>query len=158
MFNQIFPDRVDNAYRGNRLALWLFASVVLLKVGLGLNSIFNGDLMATSGDGIPLDTFAPACARTVVSLYALWGLAHLTLGLLCFLVLLRYRTMIPLMFALLLLEQLSRGPILHFLPLGGTGSGMESPGISPFPYGFLALMILGLALSLRGHDDSRVRE
>jgi hypothetical protein len=62
------------------------------------------------------------------------------------------------MFALLLLEQLSRKLIiLHFLPIAKTGSGGDSPGISPFPYGFLALMIIGLALSLRGQGNLQAR-
>ncbi len=159
IFNQLLPSRLDNTYRGHKLALWFFALVVLMKVGISLDSIFNGYSMASSGDGIPFGTFTPAAAQTVVSLFALWGLEHLMICLLCLLVLVRYRTMIPFMFALLLLEQLSRKLIiLHFLPMAKTGSGGGSPGISPFPYGFLALIIIGLALSLRSQDNLQARE
>jgi len=158
VFNLLLPQRVDNTYRGYKLGLWLFALVVLLKLGVSLDSIFNGYTMASSGDGIPLATFTPAGVRTVVSLYALWGLAHLMICLLCLLVLVRYRSMIPFMFALLLLEHLSRKLILHFLPIAETSLGGQSPGISPFPYGFLALIIIGLALSLRSRDNVQAQE
>jgi hypothetical protein len=66
------------------------------------------------------------------------------IGLLCMLVLVRYRAMIPFMFALLLLEHLSKRLILHFLPIPRTGT---PPG-NAVNLVLLALMIVGLALSL----------
>jgi hypothetical protein len=152
--NRLLPQRVDNTYRGYKLALWLFGAVVLMKLAMSLNSIFNGYVVASSADGIPLDTFPPAAAQTVVALFAIWGLAHLMICLLCILVLVRYRSMVPLMLALLLLEHLSRKLILQFLPIVRTGT----------PPGFfinvilLALMIVGLALSLRSQSNFRVQE
>ena len=154
MFKQLFPQRVDNTYRGYKLALWFFALVVLMKVGMSLNSIFNGYFVASSADGIPLGTFTSAGAQTVVSLFAIWGLAQLVICLLCILVVVRYRSMIPFMFALLLLEHLSRKLILHFLPLAKTGT---PPG-SAVNLVLLALMIVGLALSLRSQDNLQAQE
>ncbi len=57
MLNPLLPRRVDNTYRGHKLALWLFGLVVLLKLVISLNSIFNGRTVASSADGILLDTF-----------------------------------------------------------------------------------------------------
>ena len=57
MLNRLLPRQVDNTYRGYKLALWLFALVVLVKVAMSVNSIFNGHTVASSADGIPLDTF-----------------------------------------------------------------------------------------------------
>lgn len=153
MLNPLFPPRVDNAYRGHKLALWFFAVIVLLKLGLSLDAIFNGSFMARAGDGIPLGAFTPAGAKTVVSLYALWGLEHLMICLPCLAALVRYRTLIPFLYALLLVEQLGRKfLLLPFFPLSTTGpvrlAVRESPGISPVPYGFLVLIVVGLALSL----------
>jgi hypothetical protein len=34
MFNQLFPQRVDNTYRGLRLAPGFFALLVLMRVGI----------------------------------------------------------------------------------------------------------------------------
>jgi len=154
MFNQLLPRRVDNTYHGNKLALWFFALLVLMKISISLNSIFNGYSVASSADGIPLDTFTSAGAQTVVSLFALLGLSHLMICLLCILVLVRYRAMIPFMFALLLLERLSRKLILHFLPIPKTGT---PPG-STVNLVLLAVMIIGLALSLRSQDNPQPQE
>jgi hypothetical protein len=154
MFNQLFPQRVDNTYRGYKLALWFFALLVLMKVGISLNSIFNGHFVASSADGIPLDTFTPAGAQTVVSLFAIWGLSQLMICLLCILVWVRYRTLIPFMFALLLLEHLGRKLILHFLPVAKTGT---PPGYA-VNLVLLAVMTVGLALSLRSQDNLREQE
>ena len=145
VFEQLLPQRIDHTYRGSKLALWLFGLILLMKIAMSLNSIFNGYTVATSADGIPLDTFTLTAARTFVALFALLGLSSFMICLLCILALTRYRSMVPLMFALLLLEQLSRRLILLFLPIFRIGT----------PPGFyvnltlLALMIVGLALSLR---------
>ena len=104
MLNQLFPRQIDNSYRAHKLALWLFGLVVLVKLAISLGSIFNGYEAPSSADGIPLDTFTPSGAQAVVTLFALLGLAHLTICLLCVVVLIRYRAMVPFMYALLLLE------------------------------------------------------
>jgi len=154
MLNQLLPRHVDNTYHGYKLALWIFAVLVLMKVAISLNSIFNGYSVATSADGIPLDTFPSGAARTVVSLFAAWGLAQLIICLLCIVVLARYRSLVPFMFALVLLEHLSRRLIFLVMPIVRTGT----------PPGFfvnlvlLALMVVGLALSLRSHDNLQARE
>jgi hypothetical protein len=144
MFNQLFPQRVDNTYRGHKLALWLFGLIVLMKTAMSVNSIFLGHKIATSADGIPLDTFPPAAAGTIISMFAIWGLAHLMICLLCTLVLFRYRAMVPLMFAFLLLEHLGRKLVLHFLSVARSGA---APG-SYVNLILLAAMIAGLGLSL----------
>jgi hypothetical protein len=161
--NPPFPRYTDDAYRGKKIALWLFAVIVLLKIGLGVDAIFNGSFIARAGDGIPLDTFTPAGAEAVVSLYALWGLEHLMIGLACLFALIRYRALIPFLYGLLLVEQLSRKLlVLRFFPLSPAGpvalAVRKSPGISPFPYGFLVLIVVGLALSLQGKHDLPARE
>ena len=154
MFNRLLPRHMDNTYHGYRLALWLFALLMLLKVAMSLNSIFNGHSVASSADGIPLDTFTPASAQAVVSMFAAWGLAQLTICLLCILVLARYRAMIPFMFALLLLEHLGRRLIFLAMPVVRIGA---PPG-SYVNLILIALLAVGLALSLRGHDSRQALE
>jgi hypothetical protein len=149
MFNRLLPQRFDNMYRGYKLALWLFALVLFTKFAIGLNSLFNGYSVATSADGIPLDTFSPGAAETVVSLFALLGLSHFMFSLLGLAALVRYRSMIPLMFALFLVEYLGRRLTLQFLPIPRTGT----PTGLYVNLALLALMIAGLALSLRSRDS-----
>ncbi|HLK09267.1 MAG TPA: hypothetical protein VKV30_15030 [Candidatus Angelobacter sp.] len=146
MFNQLFPQRIDNTYRGHKLALWFFGLIVLMKTAMSVNSIFLGHKIATSADGIPLDTFPSAAAGTILSMFAIWGLAHLMICLLCVLVLFRYRAMVPLMFTFLLLEHLGRKLVLHFLSIARSGA---APG-SYVNLLLLAAMIAGLALSFSG--------
>ena len=144
MWKRLLPRQIDNDYRGHKLGLWLFGFVVLVKVIMSLNSMFNGASVASSADGIPLDTFTPAGSQAAVSLFALSALSRLMICLLCVLVLVRYRAMVPLMFALLLLEHLGRRAVLQFLPIPRTGT---SPG-STINLVLLAVMFVGLGLSL----------
>lgn len=144
MLNRLLPRNADNTYRGHRLALWLFALLVLLKGIISLNSMINGRDVASSADGIPLDTFTPDGARTVVSLFALLGLSNLMICLLCIVVLARYRALIPFMFSLLLLQHLARKLIHQVMPIVTTGT---PPG-SVINLVLLVLMVVGLALSL----------
>ena len=60
-YNQLLPQRLDNSYTGHKIALWLFALVVLMKAAIGMGSIFNGYQAASTADGIPLDTY---CSRS----------------------------------------------------------------------------------------------
>jgi predicted tellurium resistance membrane protein TerC len=144
MLNEFLPQRADNAYHGHKLALWLFAVIILMRIVMSLNSILNGRTIANSADGIPLHTYTPAAAQTAVSLFALLGLSSFIICLLCILVLVRYRSLVPVMFALLLLQSLGGRLILHFLPIIRTGT---PPGIYVSLI-LLAFMVVGLALSL----------
>ena len=144
MLSHILPRQIDNTYRGQRLALWILGLLVAMKLAMGLNSIFNGHEVASSADGIPLDSYGPAGARTVVAMFAIWGLGQVILGLLGLLALVRYRALVPFLFALLLAEQVCRKAILTFLPIAKVGS---PPG-TVVNLVFLSLMLLGLALSL----------
>jgi hypothetical protein len=154
VLDQLLPRRIDNTYRGYRIALWLFGLILFMRFAMSLNGIFNGYSVASSADGIPLDTYPPAAAGTIVSLFALLGLSRLTMSLLCLLVLIRYRSMIPLMFAILLLEHLSGRLIRLFLPVATTGT---PPGAA-IGFVLLGLMIVGFALSLRYSGRLRVQE
>ena len=149
MWNQLLPRNVDNTYHGYKLALWLFGLVVFMKVAMSLNAIFNGRMVASSADGIPLDAFTPAGAQAVVSIFALLGLSQLIICLLGVAVLARYRALVPFLFALLLLEFLGRRVILLFLPIVRTGT---PPGYI-VNLVLLALLVAGLALSLRSRDQ-----
>jgi hypothetical protein len=149
MLHQLLPPRIDNAYRGHTLALWLFGLLVLMKGGIALGTIFNGRSAAISADGIPLDTFTPAGEQAFVSLLAAWGLSQFVLNLIGLLVLVRYRAMIPFMFALLLLEHLGRRLVFWILPIVRTEM---SPGFFVNLL-FVAVMIVGLVLSLWRQDD-----
>jgi hypothetical protein len=154
MLDQLLPRRVDNTYRGHPLGLWLFVLIVLAKIANSFASIFYGYVAASAADGIPLDTFTPPAAQAVLSLLALWGLAHLTISLLCTVVLVRYRALIPLMLTLLLLEQVSRKLLVHVMPVIKTGT---PPG-SWVNLVLIALLVIGLVLSLRSRGSVQTQQ
>jgi hypothetical protein len=153
MLTQFLPKSADNAYRGQVLALWILALVVLLKSIMSLNSVFNGYSVASAADGLPLDTYPPAAARTVVALFGAWGVGQLMLCLIGVLVLVRYRSLVPFVLALFLLEQLTRKLVLALLPIARTGT---PPGYF-VNLGLLAIMIAALALALWRRGDARVQ-
>lgn len=154
MLNRILPQRVDNTFHGHKLALWLFVPIVLAEMAMSLNSIFNGYFVAQSADKIPLSTFTSGGAATVVSLFALLGLSQLMLCLLCVLVLIRYRALIAFMYVLLLLEYIGRRWILFVKPIVRTGTPLGTP----ISLAFMAMVIIGLVLSLRSRSDLRIQE
>jgi hypothetical protein len=155
MLSRIFPRQFDNAYRGHWLALWLLVPVMLMRAVEGVNSIVMTRQVATGADGIPLASYDPAAAATVVALFALLGLYGLILPLLGTMALIRYRTMVPLLYLLLLLVQLGSRAILMLDPI--TRAGVATAGGIPIgpaiTYGLLATTALGLVLSLRVRES-----
>lgn len=142
---KLVPRQVDNdGYHGLRVAIWFFASLVLMRTVMSLNSIFNGRSVLTSADGIPLDTYTPAAARTVLSLFALLALANLMIALFGVVVLVRYRSLIPLFFVIFLLHHVGRRLILEWMPIERVGT---PPGFG-INLALLALTVVGLVLSL----------
>jgi hypothetical protein len=95
-----------------------------------------------------LDSFSPAGTQAFLSIFAAWGLAQAALGLLCIVVLVRYRRLVPFMFSLLLLEHLARRLIFLVMPIARTP---DAPGLF-INLGLAAVLIVGLVLSLRNQQ------
>lgn len=144
MLDRLLPRRLDGGYRDHRLALWILGLLAVMKLAMGANSIFNGRSVASSADGIPLETFPPEAAQAVLALFAGWGFGQVLLGLLAVVVLVRDRALVPLVFALLLVENVGRKAIFYFLPYASapTTANVVVNGL------FIALMCVGLVLSL----------
>ncbi len=141
---EFLPKSASNNYAGQKVALFIFGFLLAVKTAISFGSIFNGNAAASSADGIPLDTYGPAGAQTVLSLFGLVGVANLVICLIGIAVLIRYRSLVPFMFGILLLYQVSRYAVLYFLPVARTGA---PPG-SAINLGILALMVVGLAVSM----------
>ena len=150
MIGRLLPRQADN-YRGSRIALWIFGTVVALRTIISVNSMLMARDIASTADGIPLDTYSPGAAQTIVSLFALLGLSGLALCIVNIIVLARYRGLVPLMFGLMLLQTAGRRLIHHFIPTGN-----EARPASIISVVFLTLMVAGLLLSLRtGNDQTK---
>ena len=145
MLKLIFPAKFDNQLRGHRLALWIFYACTIVTVGRSLAHIFLADGGAQSIATIPLDTFTTGGAATVIAVFALWGLSQLLLAFIFALVACRYRSMIPLMYVLILIEYAGRIVIGLNKPL----ATLETPPGAIGNILFIVLAICGLALSMR---------
>lgn len=146
MLNRLLPAQLDNEFRGYKAAIWIFALITVMKLGLGLVHIFSADGGAQTLSHIPLDGYSAGAAQNVVGLFARIGLEQLLLGAIFVVVLLRYRALIPLMFLLALVAQASAFAVAAWKPLSLT----VSPGVAPMHLVFAALYIAGLLLSLLG--------
>ena len=145
MLERLFPRQVDNRFDGHRSALWLLGFLIALKLVVGLNSIFNTALVAQGADGIPLDSFGPAAAREVLTLFALVALGQLILALVALAALIRWRALVPFLYLVSLVEMLARRLIVQSHDVAHAAA---SPIAWYVTWGVLALLALGLALSL----------
>ena len=153
MLSRLFPRQIDNFYQGNVLAIWLFIPVLALKTVMGfnvggLNPFVSSRFILATADGVPVDTYSADAAAQLVFTFAAWGSALFLLALLSWIVIVRYRVMLPLMILILSLEQiwrmvLSRTMLPHrALPHAGV------PISTLINWGFAALLLLALVLSL----------
>ena len=150
MFDRLCPPIIDNSYRGSKVALWILGLVVGVKATQSLMIILNGHRTAIDADGIPLDTYSAAAAQTMLALFAQGSLWRLLFCVVAAVVVVRYRSAVPLMFALLLLQYLASQLMLQLVPLVREGT---PPGpIANMILG--ALMVVGLVLSLRRRATS----
>jgi len=148
MLSRIFPPQFDNAsYRGRRLAIWLFIPLVLVDLGIGTNSIINTRFVAAGADGIPLGSFDAGGQEAVVSLFALLGLCRVLFALQGVMVLIRYRSMIPFMYLLLLALHIGTKLLLLLNPIARTDSAGSHVG-STVTLAILVTLFVGLVLSL----------
>ena len=141
---QLLPETIDNTYSGRGAALWIFALLLLMKLIMSVNTIFNGRNVASDADGIPIDDYSDAAAQTILAMFAIAAFAHLMITLAGILVLVRYRSAVPMMFALFLIEHLGRRLLLQFVPIVRVGS----PPAHAVNLWLVGVMISGLALSL----------
>jgi hypothetical protein len=154
MLNRIFPGAFDNHYRGSKIALWLFVLITFVNTAISLVAIFRPDGGAQSADGIPLDTFAPDAAQAVIGVVAFLGLANLALCVLFVVALICYRSMIPLMYTLSVIEWLAHKGIGQMKPIARTAA-TTGHYVS---FGILAVTVIGLILSLTGKNYSPIEE
>jgi hypothetical protein len=154
MDNLFLPKSIDNSYRGQNLALWLFWVVVIIRAAQGVALIFNGYSTVKEADGIPLETFPAAASQSIVGMFVISGGSRIVLSALGIFTFLRYRSAIPLIFAVLALDQVSKELLLQFYPLYRIGSPV-GPIVN---LALLFLTITGFTLSVLGKRHSKSRQ
>jgi hypothetical protein len=147
VLKRLFPKTLDNNYRGHWLGYWAFVIVVLSRLAIGINATVNTRFVAASADGIPLARYPTAAGDTITALFGITGFFLLLLSVFGVLVFIRYRAMIPLIFLVLLLDQVGRRVLLYFHPIIHSGVATANLGLT-FVLFIFVLTIVGLALSL----------
>ena len=104
MLNKIFPPMADNNFSGHVIAFWgfiLFTGIMtwrsivhMLFEKYGFHEI--GNFIPIEGDPDPM--------LLIYRFFSLWGFAQLIFCLVCWVVIFRYRALIPLMYLLWLFQ------------------------------------------------------
>lgn len=162
MLKRLFPERIDNVYQGHALGVWLLVPVTLAKLLQGANVAGllgpgRTHRLLEGVDQVPLGTFPPEAVAQLLFLFAAWGLGVFLLGLLGTVVLVRYRAMIPLMYLLLLMEQVGRKG-LSTIHLDRPLVSLTASPANLVNWGFLLALAIGFALSLSGRPAGESRQ
>ena len=104
----LLPSVADNIYKGKRVALWFFIAFTALMTWrsiihmffeeFGMHGIANIIVLSGELDPMPL----------IYMFFSLWGFAQLILCGVFWVVIFRYRSLIPLMYLFSLIEWLGR--------------------------------------------------
>jgi hypothetical protein len=151
MDNLFLPKTIDNYYRGQKLALWFFWLVVIIRAAQGVSLIVGGHSIVRDADGIPLETFPVAASQSIVGVFIISGGARLVLSLLGVIVFIFYRSAIPLMLALLALDQIAKELLLLVYPLYRIGNPI-GPIVNLI---LLFLTAVGFVLSIWSRQHSK---
>jgi hypothetical protein len=108
MLAKIFPKQFDNAYQGHWIALVLLWIITAFKAIMAYNTAINVRYGAINADGIPVDSYPPEAAAQVLSIFSKLGNLHFILVALGLMALLRYRSMVPLLYLILIYEYVAR--------------------------------------------------
>lgn len=111
---RILPKQLDNSFRGNRIAVIVFALITVFTLARSCIHIFAPDGGASSIAGINTSVEG---GSNVISMFAFWGLAQLLMGLVYLAVFFRYKSLIPFMYILIIIEYSGRVLIGMVKPL-----------------------------------------
>ena len=101
----IFPKQVENNFHGYRIAAIVFFLVTLFTLVRSCIHIFAPDGGASSIAGINTSVEG---GSNIISMFAFWGLAQLLMGFVYLVAFFRYKSLIPFMYMLILVEYSGR--------------------------------------------------
>ena len=142
--SQILPDVIDNHYRGLKISQYAFFVIMAVTLVRSLIHVFAPDGGAQSIATIPLHTYTAEAASAVILMFSLWGLSQLLMGIVYLVVSLKYRSLIPAMYVLVIFEYAMRIVIGQMKPIITTGTAPGSIG----SWIMVPVCIVLLALSL----------
>ena len=141
IFEILLPVKADNTIRGSKLPFYLFILIAIIGIVRSCIHIFSPDGGAGSIAGMNL---AISGANEVIFAFALWGSAQLVYALLQWIVIWRYRSLVPLMWGIQVLETLGRMLVGRIKPV----TFAHTPPGAYQNYIYIILAVSMLALSL----------
>ncbi len=143
---RVLPTVADNNYQGHKIAKWLLMFFVFKSFFAGSIHMFATDGGAQSIASITLDQFTPKGADSVITMFGLWGMEQFIIGLIGFIIIRRYQSLIPLMCGVYVLEYIMRGISSFYTP--GLSTAHTPPG-AVADYLLIPLAILMFLFSLK---------
>ena len=114
MFDIFLPTKIDNTIRGWKLPVYVFALYAIVSTVRSFIHLLSPDGGAGSIAGMDLSV---AGADGIIFAFALWGSSQLLLAIIQLLVVIRYRSLVPFMYVLLILETLLRELVGRMKPV-----------------------------------------
>ncbi len=146
----LFPSKIDNQFRGKKISLWFFYLITVITLWRSQHHLLALDGGAQSIAKIPLDSYSFGASSTIIGIFALWGLSQLIIGIIYFVAIIRYRSMIPFLYLLGIVEYTVR-------PLIGLSKHIETIGRAPGAYiniPFVLIFFIMLLLSLWKENET----
>lgn len=147
MIKYLFPNSIDNDYKGNMAPMYLFYLVTAFTLVRSIIHLVSPDGGAQSIATIPLYLYSKDASDTIIHMFAEWGLSQLLLGLFYIVVLIKYKSLIPLMYLFLVLEYSTRSLLSFYKPFALEGQAPGGVG----NYVLVPLFILMFILSLKNN-------
>lgn len=147
MLARLFPQQFDNDYRGWPAALWLFGLLAFIKLGMAGGVLFSPMTPINGPDGIAIERFSPEGQIAFLWGFTSVGFAMGLFALLSLVALIRYRSMVPLMFFVLLIENIVRVTLSTIYPVVKSGTGISGE----INVALIAALALGWVMSLQSH-------
>lgn len=125
---KLLPAVVDNQFRGIKLSQYAFLLITAATIVRSLIHVFAADGGAQSIATIPLNAYPADAAATVVLMFSLWGLSQLLMGIVYLGVYVKYKSLIPMMYVLMIVEYAMRIVIGQMKPIVTVGTAPGSIG------------------------------
>lgn len=152
----LIPRAADNNYRGGRVPLYFFYALVAVTTFRSWVHFLKDDSGVNSIASIVLFSGTPDPNHVVYMFSSLWGSQQVIMVMLYLIVLVRYRNLIPLMWALMVVEVVFRLSVGFIHPLTPEYYARTPPGkIGNLPLLVVSGVMLALAVrnTLRHEAD-----
>ena len=156
MLELLFPKQADNDYLGYKLVIYLFIPFLLLMTWrsvihmsfeeFGLHEIANVKVLTGNPDPMPL----------IYGFFSVWGLIQLIFCALSWVILLRYRSLTPLIILCFLIEWAMRIFGSNSVVNDSAYSTGITPGLTYAPYVVIFLLLLFIFSLVKNPKNSSI--